>query len=445
MTSFIEIGRVKIPPNRQRKAFAEAELSELRESIEANGLLQAIVLRVVGSDYMLVAGERRLRTITDLLELGGQFKHNNQTVFPGLIPYTTLGDLPELEAREAEFEENDRRVNLTWQERADATKELMELRQMRAVRDGTALPTVATIAEERQGSAQGNDFMKTRHELMVADHLADPDVAKATSLKEAVKVLKKKEQAKRNEQLAESVGRTFQSSSHVLRNENSSVYIRGYMPESFDIILTDPPYGMGADEFGDSGGKAQGAHFYADSYKTWQGIMSWFPGESFRVSKLDAHAYVFCDPDRFPELKILMSAAGWKVFRTPLIWYKPSAYRAPWPDQGPQRKYEFILYAVKGNRKVNHLAGDVLEYQPDENLGHMAQKPVALYLDLLKRSARPGDTVLDPFAGTGPVIPAAHQLLCTAIALEQDPTAYGIACKRLIDIESPEDLLKGLT
>ena len=35
--------------------------------------------------------------------------------------------------------------------------------------------------------------------------------------------------------------------------------------------------------------------------------------------------------------------------------------RAPWPDSGPQRKYETLLYAVKGKRPVLKMAGDVLE------------------------------------------------------------------------------------
>ena len=444
MTSFIEIGRIKVAPNRQRKKFDEAKLAELREGILANGLLQAIVLRVEGDDFFLVAGERRLRAITDIWELNGTFFHNSQAVFPGCIPYTTLGELPELEAREAEYEENAQREDLTWQEDAAATQELMTLRTMRAEREGKPAPTVAAIAQEVRGSAEGINHETTRKQLIVARYLQDEDVAKAPSLKEAMKVLQKKEQVAKNQQLAATVGQNFKASSHILHHGDSQSWLQGQLSDSFDVILTDPPYGMGADEFGDSGGKAEGAHFYADSPEVWNQIMSWFPGESFRISKPDAAAYVFCDPDKFLELRSRMDEAGWRCFRTPLIWFKPSAYRAPWPDAGPQRKYEFILYAVKGQRKVNHLAGDVLTYQPDTNLGHMAQKPVALYEDLLKRSARPGDQVLDPFAGTGPVIAASHALLCRATAIERDAAAYGIMCKRLTDIEHPEDLLTGL-
>jgi DNA modification methylase len=56
---------------------------------------------------------------------------------------------------------------------------------------------------------------------------------------------------------------------------------------------------------------------------------------------------------------------------------------------------------------------------------------VSLYEDLLKRSARPGDSVLDPFAGSGTIFPAAHSLKIKATGIELDPSAYGIAVKRL--------------
>ena len=67
----------------------------------------------------------------------------------------------------------------------------------------------------------------------------------------------------------------------------------------------------------------------------------------------------------------------------------------------------------------------------DANLGHHAQKPVALYDNLLRRSARAGDYILDPFCGTGPVFPAAHALRCRATGIEIDDVACGIAANRL--------------
>ena len=136
----------------------------------------------------------------------------------------------------------------------------------------------------------------------------------------------------------------------------------------------------------------------------------------------------------------MFEEGGWSVFRTPLIWYKRNGMRAPWPEYGPQRKYETILYATKGKRPVLKKAGDVLDYPPDINLGHAAQKPVALFEDLLRRSCHPGDTVLDPFAGTGTIFPAAHVLKCRATGVELDQASYGIAVKRLEQLKAQKEL-----
>ncbi len=105
--------------------------------------------------------------------------------------------------------------------------------------------------------------------------------------------------------------------------------------------------------------------------------------------------------------------------------------RAPWPEYGPQRKYETLLYAVKGMRPIFKLAGDVLDFPSDTNLGHAAQKPVALYTELLRRSALPGDSIFDPFMGSGTIFSAATELKLRATGIELDQTSYGIAIERL--------------
>jgi DNA modification methylase len=63
-----------------------------------------------------------------------------------------------------------------------------------------------------------------------------------------------------------------------------------------------------------------------------------------------------------------------------------------------------------------------------------------LYYDLLRRSVSPGDRVLDPFAGSGPILPAAQELKCRATALEIDPAAFGIGVKRLEKLKDQKDL-----
>jgi DNA modification methylase len=429
--NLINITSIKIPSNRQRAVFDEGELRELVESIEKHGLLHPIVLRSVDQDFFLVAGERRLRAIQDIHDLGGKFNCGSYPIAPGMVPYTHLGDLTPLEAMEAEFEENVRRTDLSWQERAKATADLMALRNAQADSAGGPLPTVADIAKEVRGSAIGSFQEDTRQEIILSRHLDDPDVAGAKSSREAFKVLKRKEQSRKDAALGESIGRTFSAAAHSLENSDSQHYMEGHLAESFDVILTDPPYGMGADEFGDSGGMAAGSHGYADSKEVLTTILGWFPRQSFRVAKAEAHLYLFCDIDWFSAWKLCLTSVGWNVFRTPLIWHKPDGFRAPWPEHGPQRAYELILYARKGDRKVKRLAKDILTFSAEDNLGHAAQKPVALYQELLSRSCSPGDAVLDPFCGTGPIFPAAHALKCKASGIERDIASYGIAAGRL--------------
>lgn len=411
---------------------------ELSNSIEANGLLHPPVVREAESPgtYCLVAGERRLRAVQDIWGLGGSVRFAGNLIPEGSIPVSSLGDLSPLEAMEAELDENIRRTDLTLQERIAAVAKLNDLRTAQRAAQGLPPPTTADIAEEVRGSREGGFQADTRKEIILAKHLDNPVVRDAKNLREAWKALKRDETRKKNEQLAMEVGKVLRSESHTVLNLDCIEWMEKADAESFDVILTDPPYGMGADEFGDAGGIRDNvvAHGYTDDYKSFVKLMMDFAPQSFRIAKPQSHLYLFCDIDRFYELRDTFELAGWTVHRTPLIFVKPGGIRAPWPDGGPQRKYELILYARKGSRPVNFMAGDVLTFPADSNLGHSAQKPIALYTELLRRSANPGDAVLDPFAGTGPVLPAAHTLKCRATAIERDPGAYGIAVGRLEDL-----------
>lgn len=449
----IPISQIHIADNRQRREFDLKPLSELAASIRANGLLHPIVLRYeweAGEDgavrkYFLVAGERRLRAVSDIHELGGSFKHDTLLIPAGEIPYIDLGDLNELEREEAELDENIRRTDLTWQERAEATAKLTSLKSRRAVADHRPLPSVAEISLEIRGSAEGKHHENTRREIIVSKHLSNPAVRAAKNVDEAFKILRREEESQRRVQLAETVGKTYSAeTAHSVHNDEALIWLAAAAPSTFDVILTDPPYGISADEFGDSGGHAAGAHFYEDSYETWKTLIQVLAAESFRVAKEEAHLYIFCDITRFDELKRVCQEAGWNVFRTPLIWHKPNGNRVPWVDSGPQRKYELILYAKKGDKKVTRIYPDLVSYTADQNLGHPAQKPVALYLDLLKRSCSAGDSVLDPFAGSGPILPAANELKLKATAVEQDKAAYGICLERLKALKPQTDLLSEL-
>lgn len=466
MSKTIPLSEIVILDNRQRQEFEPNAMEELRQSLEDRGLMHAPVLREYLGQMVLVAGERRMKAIQDLWALGGTLRYNGQDIPEGRIPYVTLGELSELEAEEAELDENMKRKDLTWQEQAAAVTRLHNLRSkqkaVKAVEEAKAagLDPAEAVAHVRQSVADtarelnpvatkgksdgelGSYQADVRTQLLVAQHLDNPAVAKAKDAKEALKILKRQEESKRNTALAEAIGASFNAATHEVHNVNCLHWMADPANRArFDVILTDPPYGMGADSFGDGAGRLAGIeHHYDDSPEAFRQLMEKWCKLSFEVAKPQAHAYVFCDIEHFLWLREQMRAAGWYVFRTPMIIHKLGSGRVPLPDRGPRRQYEILLYAIKGDKPVTHIYPDVIASQADENMSHGAQKPVAVYQNLLQRSVRPGDEVLDSFGGSGTLIPAAHTFKVKAVVLEQNTEYYGMCLKRVQDLDIVDTL-----
>lgn len=427
MSHSVPISEITIAANRQRKDFDPEALTDLANSISSVGLLHPIVLRETSEGFILVAGERRLRALETLWLLGDGCRHNGALIDPNEVPYVTLGELTPIEAEEAELDENLKRRDLTWQERAEALGRLHALRQQQATNADEDHSIRDTLTE-----IETTDYSGDRQAILLSQHLDNPLVASAKSSKEAFKALKRVEDRETNAKLAEQVGKTYNSSVHSLVNADCIDWLKECPDNSFDVLLCDPPYGMNSQGFGDGGGKMLNAvHRYDDSPQAWNRLMDQFCPLAYKVAKPEAHAYIFCDFDMFHILRHKMLAAGWDVFRTPLIVYKLGSGRVPRPEHGPRRQYEICLYAIKGDKNVTGIFSDVIPCRLEENIGHGANKPIELYTDLLRRSIRPGDSVLDAFAGTGTIFPAAHECKVYATGIEMSPEYYGICVKRL--------------
>lgn len=59
--SAIAISRIERNPWQPRKNFDDEEIAQLSDSIRAHGILQPVVVRMIGDKVQLIAGERRLR------------------------------------------------------------------------------------------------------------------------------------------------------------------------------------------------------------------------------------------------------------------------------------------------------------------------------------------------------------------------------------------------
>lgn len=425
----IEVTKVIIPENRQRKEFDKKKLGELMESIEKYGLMHPIVLRERCDEdgdcsYELVAGERRFIA---------HIKLERET-----IPYTLIQDLSELEYKEAELEENIRRVDLTWQEKQNAYAELHELRKER-----NPGQTYKDTAREIKGDeAIGGTHMEVADAVLVKDMMDDPEVRNARNLRDAARIAKRKirgefAQALANIEDKEAVAATTPHKLiqvDILEDHSWEWAEKAGLAqhEFFQCIIADPPYGMAADKFGDA---AKNAHTYQDDEEYARMIMEQILLRSYDLSTVDAHLYMFCDIDQFGWLKRTAKHWGWDPFRTPLIWPKGSAGHIPWGSEYWRRTYELVMFARKaggGGRGLSKLAPDVFAGMaaPRER-DHGAQKPVELYRQMISLSCLPGEKVLDPCCGSGTIFYAADETRTIAYGLERYQESYRLALQAL--------------
>ena len=104
----ISVDSISPNPYQARTVWDEQELSELTESIRANGIIQPIIVRPIGTGFQLIAGERRLRA-AELASL---------TSIPALVRRASDEQL-----HEWALVENIHRVDLNPIERAKAYQE----------------------------------------------------------------------------------------------------------------------------------------------------------------------------------------------------------------------------------------------------------------------------------------------------------------------------------
>ncbi len=89
-----------------------------------------------------------------------------------------------------------------------------------------------------------------------------------------------------------------------------------------------------------------------------------------------------------------------------------------------------------------YFAGDEAIRKPDNERFHKQQAPLSLLLRIILSSTNIGDTVLDPFAGTGTTLVAAEQLNRNSIGIELDRKNIKCIEDRLRYIRDADDIQK---
>jgi site-specific DNA-methyltransferase (adenine-specific) len=85
----------------------------------------------------------------------------------------------------------------------------------------------------------------------------------------------------------------------------------------------------------------------------------------------------------------------------------------------------------KGKYATNILRIPSLKGSSKEKIGHPSQKPIALIHQLILSSSRKGDSVLDPFLGSGTTAASAEELGRIWVGIESNPQYREITKKRM--------------
>ena len=170
--------------------------------------------------------------------------------------------------------------------------------------------------------------------------------------------------------------------------------------------------------------------FSHDTMTTWgfQWFMRALLTRARDILPRGAHVYVFCDWRQTPNVYAILESSGYRVNHC-LVWAKAHfGMGAYWRNQ-----HENIVFASLDQPAAmrRHDQGSVLKcanVRPAERL-HPTEKP----LDLLRTiiDAMPGETILDPFMGSGSLGPACHIEKRRFVGVEIDRRWFDVAVDRI--------------
>lgn len=418
--TLVPAASIIVPSKRQRVNYPKEHIRELSESIREDCLIHA---PTVTDGLDLIAGFCRREAV---LLLNSEYEYGGEKIPAGFIPVIIATGKSPIELARIELAENLRRKSLTPVEEAKAIADLHAMMEALNPGNWTKEETGRELARMRGEEFNPGMNNEVASNLIINSFADDADVQRATSRNEALKIAKKKLEAIAIQGLGALT--TIRREDFKLIEGNCLEVLPTLEAESFAGIISDPPYGISAEGFGDQA--YHSGHSYVDDLDSALRISREILHHGFRITKPDAHLYMFCDIRVWPSLFKIAAEVGWQVYATPLIWHKPNAGHAPQPGFFT-RRYECILFARRGERKLVSSASDVMSFASVTSKVYAAEKPVELLTHLLKLSFFPGETVLDPTCGSGSIFAAAKAAGLRAVGIEQLPEAINISRNRI--------------
>lgn len=198
--------------------------------------------------------------------------------------------------------------------------------------------------------------------------------------------------------------------------------------KSVNMVLTDIPYGFVSHKIDNGLRKVN-----KDSADEVNFDMDTLLDELVRICY--GSIYIFCGPIQFSYVAQGLIDRG-MLMRTRL-WEKTN----PTPMNGQYTwlsSMECCVYARFPKATFNEFCkGTVWRYPCGQSNEHPTQKPVDLFRYLIRVSSNNGDTILDPFIGSGTTAIAAIQEGRKFIGFEINKDYYDLANRRLKKLTGP--------
>lgn len=204
-----------------------------------------------------------------------------------------------------------------------------------------------------------------------------------------------------------------------------------------DLTITDPPYSVAYERSREERGGDADAHEAYEDPATAAEILRFvrdLPSDRLVMTyPVDRHFFTLADE---------LERGGFEL-RKELVWVKDRF--SFWPGAKFQQQHEPVLLCA---RKGVPLGADVpanestvQEYaRPRAHDEHATQKPMGLWVKLLRAHTSRGDLVYDPFVGSGTTIIAAEDLGRTCYAMEIAPAYCDVIRQRYAAFTDQPDL-----
>jgi site-specific DNA-methyltransferase (adenine-specific) len=194
-------------------------------------------------------------------------------------------------------------------------------------------------------------------------------------------------------------------------------YMKSMPDKSVDAVITDPPYGIGADKGTDGFGVRSGRH-YAPLWDNKTPDIEVFT----KILSIGKGVFIFGGNYFTDKLPV---SGHW------LVWDKVGEIKFKNPFSDCE-----LIYTNQDKKTVNKYIVIQQGFIAQElERFHPTQKPVQLITRIILDNTSEGDTIFDPFMGSGTTGVACVQTGRNFIGVEIDPGYFKIAERRIAEAQ----------